>query len=107
MSGNVCRLGDQKGARDTPTLSVVVDHEIRWDVRVVVTETRQWREDDAVGKGNVTNLDGLEKRRGRHVDCWMVLRREKMWGGLFLVVTEDEDEEGEDWVDCERQRRAL
>ena len=60
LAGDIRCLRNKEGSRDAGALLVVLEAEIRRDVRVVVTITGQGGEDDAVCESNIANLDRLK-----------------------------------------------
>ena len=66
LRGDVRALGDEERAGDAGALGVVLDAELGRDVLGGVADAGEGREDDAVGQGDVTDVNGLEERGGRH-----------------------------------------
>ena len=66
LTRNVCPLGDEERAGDAAALLVVLDTELRRDVRVVIAVPGQGGEHDPVSEGDIAHLDRLEECRSRH-----------------------------------------
>ena len=57
--------GPELPTGDARALLVVLDHEVRRDVRAVRAEARERREDDAVAELEIAHVGGLEELWGR------------------------------------------